>query len=475
MAKKTTTAPKKEPTKKAPKAPANPPVEEATVIEQPAAPVINPEVLASSKTSGLDANHQVELLGLMSKHFTGPVAAEKYGAAVEAKMDRIVAVGIVAAIAEHAVTGDSVFAAIMKKEAYPMLVGVAKDMGITLPELKALPAGKEEGTVAIPTDAIKVEEAAAEQIKEEAETEKAGDKGHIELDPVKVAHMSEDDLKKALEYLFITSPKRNKFSVKDTLTSVVDFMREYRMEIARQAQNSTDAMNKYDDRTMYEWLKDIQTYVKPTVITKGIGKGLYALTQIEKGPLGAFLTLRSSLIDKESNTPAWDDQSIADATRFFIEFICEDENAKEEAAIANLNSKDKDYKKIVEAHKNVINRNNEVLAYLNEISFDICEAYNPDGETPEVVLKSFGRIHKQYYPECDMAVPRAKFTGLNENLRQRAGIILNLFRDPGNKHQLYSEANLVEVKEMSLEDWQKYCKAKKEKATAEKKAESKNA
>ena len=63
----------------------------------------------------------------------------------------------------------------------------------------------------------------------------------------------------------------------------------------------------------------------------------------------------------------------------------------------------------------------------------------------------------------------------------RAGIILNLFRAPGNKNQNYDESNLLEIKKISLEEWEKrQQEAKKaeletKKAEAAAKQESKNA
>lgn len=471
--KKTTTqASKKESQKKAPKAP-QAPVENVQVEEvKTSTTVINPEVLKSTKASGLDANHLTELLGLASKHLTGPQAAAKYGTLVEDQMDRIVAAGIVSLIGEHALKGDDTFAIALKTTAYPMLQAVAKDMNITLPDVKCLEAKGE--TVVVPATSAEVSEEAKQQLNEEAEITKKGAKNEIELDPVKVAHLDEQALKDALKYIFVTSPKVNKFSVKDTLTSVVDFMHDYRIEQARQAENSTDAMNKLEDRNMYEWLTDIRKYVEPTTITKGIGLGLINLTVIEKSPLSAFLTLRGSLIDPETKQPVWDDQSIAHATRFFIEFICNSEIAKEQAAIENLDKKEKDYKDIVAKHESVIERYKSVLSYVDNISFDICteESYNSGSEA---INKAYGRIHSQYYRDCDVAVPRAKYVGLVGNLCQRAGIILNLFLPSTEYNKNYSESNLVEVKEMPLEEWEKLQAEKKKQAAEEKKAKSKNA
>lgn len=84
------------------------------------------------------------------------------------------------------------------------------------------------------------------------------------------------------------------------------------------------------------------------------------------------------------------------------------------------------------------------------------------------------RVWKQYYPECD-AAERPRYVGLDENIRQRAGVILNLFRTPGNTNAIYSEANIVEVKKLSLEEYEKLQNLKEQAAKEQKKAQAKNA
>ena len=436
-------------------------------------------VTKQPSVNNLDANHQVELLGLAAKFFhDDPNATSIYGAETVSKMNAITACGIVAAFADSAINGEGNFALVMKKSAYPMIAAVAKDMGISIPELKALPAAKDEegnaveDSVQVTKDQINVSEETSEALKNERKVEIAGNAGEIELDPVKVAQlMDEAALRSALQYIMITGPKHDK-SIKDTLVDAVDFMHNYRIEQARHAENSTDALNAIEDRSMYDWLTDISNFVQPTVIANGIGKGLITLTNIEKSPLSAFLILRESLTEKGKTQPEWDDKSIADATRFFIEFICKNEIAKETTAIETLDTKGKNYKEIKKNHEDVITKYNNVLDYLHNVSFDICEKWNKEDNT--VINKAMGRVWKQYYPECD-AAERPRYVGLDENIRQRAGVILNLFRTPGNTNAIYSEANIVEVKKLSLEEYEKLQNLKEQAAKEQKKEQAKNA
>lgn len=460
----------------------NPPVENVEVEVVNNANETNPPTNMSqftannavgSTNSQLDANHRVQLLDLADRVFNRPGAEKVFTLDLRENVNAIVAAGVVSALADEAAFGNSTFSAVLKSSMYPQLVVTAKDMGIKLPEMKAL-CVKEDGTVEVNSNEVKVSKETKEQMKKEKEVVAAGDAGDIELDPEKVAELDEEALVKALKYLFITSFQRGKVGVKATIENTVDFMQKYRTALAKKAENSEEAIANYNSRTMYEWLADISKYVEPTMISKGIGMGLVALVDIESSPLSAFLTLREALCDKETKKPAWSDQEIADATRFFIEFICKNEIEKERKAIDNLDSKQKDYKSIVVKHEEVIANYEKRISYVTNFSFDICEKMcTEEGDKTPFIVKASNRIKEQYYPECDKAVPNSRYTGLDENLRQRSGIILNLFRAPGNYHQNYSEANLTNIEIMSIEDWQKMQAEAKKQATAEKKAESK--
>ena len=460
--KKTTTPPKTEAIEEV----------KTEVIQEVTPKDVTPEKVISRKNSGLDANHQVELLGLASKFFhDDPDAVHKYGKDVTDNMNRITAAGIVVALADEAVNGTSFFSAVMNKSAYPMLVSVAKDMGIELPEIKKLEV--KDDIVTVNSSDIEVSEETKEELKTENIVEKKGSEGSIELDPVKVAHLDENALKEALKYLLVTSLKHSK-SIKDALVQTVDFMHDYRIELARQAENSTEAMNKYEDRTMYEWLSDIFYYVKPTTHMKGIGQGMWALVEREHSPLSAFLILRGALTDKETKKACWDDQSIADTVRAFVELICMDNIEKEKVALGELDQKKKGYRELAKAHEDQIKRNEDVMKSLHDISFTIVDHYG-DSEFKDEHLKpimnmAFGRLRKLYYPECALD---KHYDGIYENMKIRGGIILNLFRAPGEKNSVYGEENLTEVKEVPYVEYLKR-KEEADKAAAEaKKAASK--
>ena len=467
--------------KSAPKAPQTPPaaaveetVETAEIVETPAKKPMTEvkigELMNGKASSSLDANHRVELNGQIIDLFVkNPNAKNQFGELLCESMTHIAAVGVISAVADEVVNGSSTFALTVKKSNYAALVTAAKDMGIELPPIAALPAPSEE-TVQLPSTEVKVSEETAAAVAEEAKVANEGDKGKIEIDPVKVAHMSEDDLKKALTYIMITTYKHGK-NVKESLVAAVDFMHDYRIEEARQAENSTDAMNAFEDRSMLEWLNDIFQYVEPTVYMRGIGKGMHDLIYREKSPLSAFVIFRQYLTDKETGKPEWDDQSIADAVFAIVKFICEKNIAAEEAAKAALDNKKKGYREIAAKHDEEIKKNKEILEAITNISFDIMENFLHN--TDCIVASARGRVWKTFYPEADPAA-FPSYKNLYVNIEQRAGIILNLFCAPGNKNQNYSEANITPLEQYTNEEYNAMLENEKAMKLAEKKAASKN-
>lgn len=412
-------------------------------------------IVAGKGAGGLSMDGQVRLLDLTRRQFIeDPNAEGKYGKTVIDTMDRVVAAGIVAVWADVSVNDNSTLAYVVKKSCYPQLMAAAKEIGVTLPDVKLLAAPVDPSTgeanenqVVVKTDQIQVSEETKKQAKEEKKIAEQGAAGKLELDPEKVAHMGEEDLNKALKFILIDNLKKNK-SPKNALIETVEFMQKYRLELANQAENAGEARQKAFERSMYEILMDAFKYVKPTIHLKGIGVGMHTIMTETGSVLPAFLILRNHMTDKDKDKPDWDDQSIADATRALIEMIANDriENAK--ALLEALDPKEKDAEARKASYEREIKDNENILNELSNVSFDFLDKDNED------VHKAFGRILEQYYKDVDVK-ERPLYENLEANLKMQGGIILNLFRAPGNKHQNYDETNLLEIKKMSLEEYEK--------------------
>lgn len=443
-----------------------------TTVEPPKKDQVNPtqinaKNLAGSTKSSLDANHRVDLLHLADDIFRkDPDAERKFSLEVRDGVNAIVAAGVIAAIADETVYGNSTFSAVLNHTMYPQLLVAAKNMGITLPNIKALPVD-ENGNVTVDSKEVKVSKAAKEKLTEEhaIEDEKP------ELDPVKVASMSEEDLKKALQYLLIVGPKKT--NIKNTLVSVVDFMRTYRMTLADKAENSAEAKLKYDDYTVDQWLMDAFSYVKPTFLLHGIGRGLITMASLDKSPISSFCILRKTLTDPETGQPVWDEQSIADAVKAIIYLVANNAIADEQKNLDALDKKAKDYKDVSEKYKNSIQHYKDILGYVTnpdpEIVSSLIEKMDKDKDP--VAIKIYGRIKDQYYPNS----ARGGFKNMDYNIVQHAGIICNMFKPLADQDETYAEINLHDLVAYTTEEIKEMREAEAKAAAEAKKEDSKNA
>lgn len=417
--------------------------------------------------SSLDANHRVDLLNLADDIFRkDPDAERKFTLEIRDSVNAIVAAGVVAALADESVYGTSTFSAVLNHAMYPQLVIAAKEMGVTLPNVKALPVN-EKDEVIVESDKIKVSKDAKKKLQEEHAIEEK----KPELDPVKVADMGEEALKEALQYLLIVGPKKT--NIKNTLVNVVDFMRTYRMTMADKAENVAEAKLKYDGYTVDKWLMDAFSYVKPTFLLHGIGRGLITMASLAKSPVSSFCILRRTLTDPETNKPVWDDQSIADAVKAIIYLVASNAIADEQKNLDALDKKAKDYKEVSEKYKNSIDHYKKILEYVSNPDFDVINTMiqKMDDEKDPTATKLFNYIKDQYYPN----VARGGYKNLDYDVVQRAGIITNMFITEADRNEDYNEVNIQELVAYTTEEIKEMREAEAKAKAEAKKEESKNA
>lgn len=461
--------------------PVEAPVEQTvveTVVEQPTTPKEKPEESANATNittknmvgrvnSSLDANHRVDLLNLADDIFRkDPDAERKFTLEIRDSVNAIVAAGVVAALADESVYGTSTFSAVLNHAMYPQLVIAAKEMGVTLPNVKSLPVNEKEEVV-LESDKIKVSKDAKKKLQEEHAIEEE----KPELDPVKVADMGEEALKKALQYLLIVGPKKT--NIKNTLVGVVDFMRTYRMTMADKAENVAEAKLKYDGYTVDKWLMDAFSYVKPTFLLHGIGRGLITMASLAKSPVSSFCILRRTLTDPETNKPVWDDQSIADAVKAIVYLVASNAIADEQKNLDALDKKAKDYKDVSEKYKTSIDHYKKILEYVSNPDFDVINTLvqKMDDEKDPTATKIFTHVKDQYYPNKS----RNGYKNLDYDVVQRAGIITNLFITEADRNEDYNEVNIQELVAYTTEEIKEMREAEAKAKAEAKKEESKNA
>lgn len=492
MSKNNKTPQKKEEKKenKTPKAPAAPKpapkvaaapekkedVETAEVVTIPQA--ADPKNILSRKHSGLSPDGQVRLLDLARRTFVEETDPElQFPQAVRKEVNKIVAVGIMCTFADHAANGDNTFALVLQSQAYPSLVSAAEAIGYKLPDIKALPAGKEDGTVMLPANKVNIPKETKEKLQAEKKT-REGEKP--ELDPTKIE--SEEDVKKALEYIFATSAGKR---LPDLLMNAIDFMKKFREHEAELAENTEAAKAKFADYNAGNWLDDVFGYFRPTVFFNGIGRGMASVTDIEKNPIHAFVIFREAIKSKDSGEPVMNDQDIAYCVKSIIKWVCNANIESNQKAIDNLD-KEKNKAEIekceaqIQKYNNILDNvtspsSNEIDNLLENIGsqFDEGGQLKPECQSANT---TFNRICKTYYGK---ELSGVDYKNLNENIKQYGYHIINLFRSPGEQITDVGLSNISELEERSEEErkalTQEAKKAWAERKTKQKEEETKNA
>lgn len=492
MGKKTENASEKQKKEvKAPKTPAQAPkpakkgenktsggeAETAEVVTIPQAS--DPKNLVSRKHSGLSADGQVRLLDLAHRVFVEEQDPDlQFPQAVRVNVNRIVAIGVLCSFADHAANGDNSFAMVLQSQAYPALSAAAKDLNIELPELKALPAGKEDGTVMLESGKVKIPDETRKKLKEEKKI-REGEKP--ELDPEKIT--SEEDVTKALQYMFLSSGGKR---LPALLTESIDFMKKFRMHEASLADNADEAKARFESYNSGDWLDDVFSYFRPPVFFAGIGKGMATVTASKKNPLHAFIILRDAIKDKDTGKPVLEDQEIAYCVKSIVKWFCNTNIDSNQKAIDNLDSKKN--KTEIEKCEAQIQYYNDILTYITSPSSEevdnlldnIGTSFDANGmqltKDCQEANATFNRVCKSFYGK---QLSDADYKNLTQNVQQYAGCILNLFRDPGSQLANYKLSNITDLEERSAEEREAMIKeAKKawaERKSKEKEEESKNA
>ena len=408
--------------------------------------------LTDRKHSGLSLDGQVRLLDLARRTFVEETDPElQFPQAVRKDINDVVAVGILCTLAEHGANGDNQFANVLNVYAYPALSRAAENLGFKLPDIKLLPEGKEAGTVVLPASEVKVPKDTQEQIKKEKAI-REGEKP--ELDPEKIT--SEEDLKKALEYMFVSSKGER---LPNLLANAIDFMKKFRLHEASLAENADEAKARFENYNSGDWLDDVFSYFRPPIFFNGIGRGMANVTAVEKSPVHAFIILRDAIKDKTNGVPVLDDQEIAYCVKSIVKWHCDVNIESNKKAIEGLDEKKN--KKEIEMCNKQIAHYNEILDCITDPSSDIIDtlldnigSHFDDGGSQlttecQKTNNMYNHVCKSYYGK---ALSSADYKNLDENVQQYCYHIVNLFRSPGDQIMDCGITNVTELEERTEEE-----------------------
>ena len=129
--------------------------------------------IANNAASGLDANHQVDLLkGLQTYFHDDPKMKAKVGNETCEKMDEIIMIGYATVLAIEVETGTSQFATRMSAAQLESIKKVMPLIGVKINQA-LLPPADAEGNVEVPSTAVEISPEAKKKIKKEKKAKKS--------------------------------------------------------------------------------------------------------------------------------------------------------------------------------------------------------------------------------------------------------------------------------------------------------------
>ena len=393
--------------------------------------------------SGLDLNHQVDLMtGIKAYFHDDPEASKKYGDTFVDSMEKL-NVTLIASIAiQEATLGDSAFALTVRRNQLPVIQSVCTEMGIVL-DVKALPSPTEDGEeqVEVSFDGKKVKKEIKEQIKQE---QKTAEDAETSLDPTKI----KDDKQLSATLLSILKSGSRIF---DNFVKAGNFYTSVMKLRASKGENSESELKRINDMTQSQVFEEVAKLIGPSpFVLTGIAKHLTGSIGVTGDPVSAFLTLKGASKDRKTDRYTASDETVAGMLKTFIQWSCRTSIADCEKNIAVLESDKEKNKGAIESNQTNIAYFNRIIDSVNNPSFDVAANLftnyaSTDKNSPEYKNshRIFDAIINVYYPGTD--VKKIQPESLKYNIIQRVGIILNLLVDVDSRNNNYSIANLTDL------------------------------
>ena len=373
----------------------------------------------------------------------------------------------VAIFAEEAVNNDTTVHRIIERspKLFNALAVVAKEYGVELPDLNLLPAPTKKQLEAagmadadpaqkavVTIDKNVISKEAKKQIQEEkkvADSKPADSPTDVE---------NEQQLKASLMNIFIKGDRPVARAKK-----AINFYRAYLKLQNKDDQTKLDEIEKMTDTELLSEVKSIigQCPYKD----KGIAGFLRKAVAKSGTPIEAFCTLYKSARDKKTGEMEATDELLAAICRTYVIWSCEsvidEANAVIESENRQLKKLDENNPKhkdgIATITKNIEDKNADIeyakaiIAAVISPDMDLIagliDAYNADdNENHNIAVSIVSAVLETMYPNVDMTKYEAGC--VENNAKQYAGIIMNLFCDPASRISSYTYGNVVELTEV---------------------------
>lgn len=400
--------------------------------------------LNSKSDTGLDANHQVDLLnGLKTFFHDDPNAKTRFGEAVVEKIDGITAIGFVTVLVNEIVSAKTPFAVKMSSAQLGAITEVAPMLGIQI-DSKLLPAPNADGTVQVPSNAVVVSKETAKKVKKE----KTVVDEKPTTDPSKVAN--DEQLKKSLVFILCdTSAYTRPY---DRMVRATEFLRSVRSLEASKLTDADESKTKLAEikaKSVSDLLEDMRLLVGECPFsTVGLAHYVYNQAVETKNPVSPFILLYRASRNKTTNA-GLEDSTVAAIVKVLVNWNVDERLKEYEAACERIKKTTKD-EKILKNALEPVQKNIDYCKSIKECichpNFDAVESLIDDfkGEDPKKKSKATFTVRNI----IELWMPDVKFDELEsnekkdeilENVKKRAGVIMNAFLDPLEQNIAYKE------------------------------------
>lgn len=400
--------------------------------------------LNNKSDTGLDANHQVDLLnGLKTFFHDDPNAKTRFGEAVVEKIDGITAIGFVTVLVNEIVSAKTPFAVKMSSAQLGAITEVAPMLGIQI-DSKLLPAPSADGTVQVPSNAVVVSKETAKKVKKE----KTVVDEKPTTDPSKVAN--DEQLKKSLVFILCdTSASTRPY---DRMVRATEFLRSVRSLEASKLTDADESKTKLAEikaKSVSDLLEDMRLLVGECPFsTVGLAHYVYNQAVETKNPVSPFILLYRASRNKTTNA-GLEDSTVAAIVKVLVNWNVDERLKEYEAACERIKKTTKD-EKILKNALEPVQKNIDYCKSIKECichpNFDAVESLIDDfkGEDPKKKSKATFTVRNI----IELWMPDVKFDELEsnekkdeilENVKKRAGVIMNAFLDPLEQNIAYKE------------------------------------
>lgn len=397
--------------------------------------------IANSTASGLDANHQVDLLkGLQTYFHDDPKTKAKVGNETCEKMDEIIMIGYATVLAIEVETGTSQFATRMSATQLEGIKKVMPLLGVKI-NTALLPPADAEGNVEVPSTAVEVSPEAKKKIKKE---KKAKENAITNPTEIKTVEQLSDSLTALLCKTSIPPYER--------MRNAAEFLRSYQTIAANKLANADEKKTKLAEikaKSISDLLEEMRTIIGECTFTSvGLSHYIYN-SLISEGNVVYPFTLFYRASRNKKTGEALQDTTIAAIIKTLVNWECDERIKKYTADIERKKKTTKDAKVLANLIKpvedNVLYCTN-VANLVNNPSFDdvdnLVENFNSeDAKKKANAKKIIGCI-------CDLWMPDVKHDELSSNpekdvilekVKKRAGVIVNSFINPLEQNIAYKE------------------------------------